>query len=81
MPSVRPPYMANFPSELITRKNKLYIHPLRGADIELKQESASKFFFADGSDQQIEFQTDDNGKFIGTWYVGWGVRREMVKIE
>jgi len=81
MPSVRPPYMSGYPTELVSRNSKLYIHPLRGRDIELKPESATKFFFGDGTDQQIEFQTDDNGKFIGTWYIGWGVRREMIKIE
>ena len=81
MPLVRPPYMARFPAEFVTRNDKLYLHPMRGADIELKPESATKFFFGDGSDQQLEFQTDNSGKVLNAWYIGWGVKREMTRME
>ena len=59
----RPPYMAVFPVEFVKKNGTLYIHPANGTDIELKAESAKKFFFVNGTDQQVEFETDNNGNF------------------
>lgn len=77
MPWALPPYMASFPAEIVIRNNKLYIHTVRGGEIALKPESATKFFFDNRSDQQIEFETDAAGKPIKAWHIGWGVKREM----
>ncbi|MEO7524236.1 MAG: serine hydrolase domain-containing protein [Ferruginibacter sp.] len=77
MPLTRPPYMVSFPVEIIMKNNKLYIHTSGGADIELRPESKTKFYFADGTDQQIEFETDRPGNQIKTWYIGWGVKKEI----
>lgn len=78
---IRPPYMALFPVEFISRNNKLYIHPGNGADIELRPWSDNKFFFANGTDQQVEFETDDNGIPVKVWHIAWGIKKELKKIE
>ena len=81
MALTRPPYMAVFPIEFVKRNNGLFIHPADGPDFELKQESEKKFFFANGTDQQIEFETDRNGNLVKVWHSAWGIRKELVKIE
>ena len=81
MSLTRPPYMAEFPVEFIVKNHTLYIHPGTGTDIEVKPESGTKFFFADGTDQQIEFETDNSGKVVRVWHVAWGVEKELKKIE
>jgi CubicO group peptidase (beta-lactamase class C family) len=79
MSLTRPPYMAVFPIEFVTKNDTLYIHPGSGADTELKQESGKKFFFADGTDQQIEFETDNSGNPVRVWHIAWGVKKELKK--
>jgi hypothetical protein len=81
MQLTRPPYMAVFPIEFIQRNETLYIHPGSGRDIELKPESEKKFFFADGTDQQIEFETEKNGNPVRVWQIAWGIRKELKKIQ
>jgi CubicO group peptidase (beta-lactamase class C family) len=81
MQLTRPPYMAVFPIEFVHRNDTLYIHSVFGADIRLRQESTNKFFYADGTDQQIEFKTDNNGKLMSVWHIAWGVKRELKEIE
>jgi len=80
MPLTRPPYMVAFPIELVNIGSALYVHSGSMKDIELKPESATKFFFADGTDQQLEFETDNNG-VLKIWYVGWGLKREIQRME
>ena len=77
MQLTRPPYMATFPIEFLAKNGTLYIHPGIGPDTELKPESGNKFFFADGTDQQIEFETDNNGNPVRVWHIAWGVRKEL----
>jgi len=79
MPLIRPPYMVSFPVEITMSDHKLYIHPSSGADIELKPESITKFYFANRTDQQIEFETDAEGNHVKTWYIGWGLKKEIKK--
>ncbi len=81
LPLLRPPYMVSFPVELVNKNGTLFIHTAAGKDKELKPESLTKFYYADGSDQQIEFEKDKNGKLIKTWYIGWGLKKEIKKIE
>jgi CubicO group peptidase (beta-lactamase class C family) len=77
----RPPYMAVFPIGFIKRNDTLYIHSAYGADIRLMPESGKKFFYANGTDQQIEFETDKNSNILRVWHIAWGVRKELKKIE
>ena len=44
------------------------------------QKSDKKFFYANGTDQQIEFETDNNGNILSVWHIAWGIRRELKKI-
>ena len=81
MPLTRPPYMVNFPVEIVMKNDKLYIHPASGTDTELKPESETKLFFTDGTDQQIEFETDNSGNPIKVWHIAWGVKKEIKKID
>lgn len=81
MPLTRPPYMINFPVEIIERNNVLYIHPFSGADIELKPESDTKLFYDDGTDQQIEFEKDSTGNILRVWHIAWGVKKEIKRID
>lgn len=71
-----PPYMVEFPVELVIKNEALTIHTV-SSDILLKQESPAKFFFANGTDQQIEFETDASGNVIRVWHTAWGVKKEM----
>ena len=76
-------YMITWPTAITKKGDKLFLH-LDGSpekdDIELKPESPTKFFYADGTDRQIEFETDA-GKPLKTWQIMWGMRREVRKIE
>lgn len=83
MELIRPPYMAVYPIEFINRNDTLYIHSSFsfGPDIRLIPESDKKFFYANNSDQQIEFETTDNGKTFSVWHIAWGVRKEVKKLE
>ena len=80
MPLTRPPYMVNFPVEIIVKNDKLYIKG-SGKEIELKPETATKFFFSDGTDQQIEFEKDSTGNATKVWHIAWGVKKEIKKID
>ena len=81
MELIRPPYMAVFPVEFVNRNGTLYIHSTYGPDIELKPESEKKFFFTNGTDQQMKFETDKDGNLSKVWHIAWGVRKELKKIE
>jgi CubicO group peptidase (beta-lactamase class C family) len=81
MALTRPPHTAVFPVEFVNRNNVLFIHSAFGPDLELKPESDKKFFFANGTDQQIEFESGMNGNVSKVWHTAWGVRKEMVKVE
>ena len=81
MQLTRPPYMATFPVEFVNRNETLYIHSTFGPDIKLKQESKKDFYFGNGTDQQIKFDTGNNGEILRVWHIVWGVKKELKKIE
>ncbi len=72
-------YIATGPIELIIKDNKLYRHRDGAPDIELKPESATRFFYADDSDRFIEFELDQSGKPVKAWFIGSGEKIEMKK--
>ena len=74
-------YSAGLTLQFIIRNGKLYRHRDGTADIELKPESNTKFFYGDGTDRQIEFEVDASGKVVKTWFMNTGQRGEMKKIE
>ena len=81
IPLTLPPYMTNFPVEIIEKNNALYMHPIRGEDIELKAESGNSFFYGNGTDQQIIFEKVNNANIYKVWHIAWGVKKEIKKIN
>jgi CubicO group peptidase (beta-lactamase class C family) len=74
-------YFAALTLQFIVKDGKLYRHRNGTADIELKPESPTKFFYGDGTDRQIEFEVDATGKVVKTWFMNSGQKGEMKKIE
>jgi CubicO group peptidase (beta-lactamase class C family) len=65
--------------EIIKEGGKLY---RKGkTNVELKPESIRKFFYADGSDRQIEFDLDGSGKVVSVWLINNGIRTEQKKVK
>lgn len=81
MPLTRPPYMANFPVEIIESNGNLFIHGPGVPAIQLKRESATKFYYGDGTDQQIEFEKNGHDKKYRVFYTGYGVKREVSSVN
>ena len=74
-------YKAFLTIEVIKKDGKLYRHREGTPDVELKPESETKFFYADDSDRQLEFETDKSGKVTKIWFINNGQRGEMKKTE
>ena len=74
-------YMATNPIEIIKKNNKLYRRVKTGPEIELKPESSTRFFYADGSDRFIEFETDKSGQPVKAWFLSGGDKIEMKKLD
>jgi len=74
-------YLTPSPMQLIVHNNKLYRHKDGTPDIELKPESATKFFYGDASDRQIEFKIDTNGQVLKAYLIASGIRSELTKIS
>ena len=60
--------------------NKLFLVIPSGQKIELKPESATKFYFNDGNDRQIEFEMDANKKITKAWLINYGVKTALEKL-
>jgi CubicO group peptidase (beta-lactamase class C family) len=74
-------YNAFITMEFIARDGKLYRHRNGTPDIELKPESPTKFFYGDGTDRQIEFETDKDGNVVKAWFLNTGQKGELKKIQ
>ena len=74
-------YFAFLTLVFIKKDGKLYRHREGTADIELKPESETKFFYGDGGDRQIEFEVDSAGKVTRAWFINTGQKGELKKIE
>ena len=73
-------YNAGLTLEFIKKDDKLYRHRNGSPDIELKPESNTKFFYADDSNRQIEFELDAAGNVTKCWFINNEQRGEMKKI-
>ena len=73
-------YNAGLTLEVIKKDYKLYRHRDGSADIELKPESNTKFFYADESNRQLEFELDATGKIVKIWFINNEQRGEMKKL-
>jgi CubicO group peptidase (beta-lactamase class C family) len=74
-------YSAGLTLELIKKDGKLWRHREGTPDIELKPESETKFFYADGTDRQLEFEVDASGKVVKAWFFNSGQKGEIKKIQ
>ena len=74
-------YSTGVAMQFIKKDGKLYRHRNGTPDIELKPESNTKFFYGDGTDRQIEFEIDSNGKVTKTWFLNMGQKGELKKVE
>lgn len=74
-------YSAGLTLELIKKDGKLWRHRESTPDIELKPESETKFFYADETDRQLEFEVDASGKVVKTWFFNSGQKGEIKKIQ
>ncbi|MEN9685505.1 MAG: hypothetical protein RLZZ28_1291 [Bacteroidota bacterium] len=72
-------YNAGLTMEFIKKDNKFYRHREGSPDIELKPESTTKFFYADDSNRQIEFELDAAGNITKVWFINNEQRGEMKK--
>jgi len=73
-------YMSLNEIKLERRGSKLYRVLPNGSSLELKPESATKFFYSDGSDRQIEFETGADKKITKAWLIAFGVKTELKKL-
>lgn len=73
-------YNAFVTMEFIAKEGKLYRHRNGTPDVELKPESPTKFFYSDGTDRQIQFETDTNGNVIKAWFINTGQKGELKRL-
>ena len=59
--------------------NKLYRVSAMKPMVELKPESATKFFYNDGTDRQLEFELDPDNHVIKVWLIAYGIKAEYLK--
>lgn len=62
------------------QKGKKLYRINQSGELELKQESPTKFFYSDGSDRQIEFETGTDKKIIKAWLISFGIKTELKKL-
>jgi len=68
-------YTGNPTIELIRKEHKLYRRVNGGEDIELIPESDKKFYYADGTDRQVEFVTHaGTGKVEKAYFITGGLK-------
>jgi CubicO group peptidase (beta-lactamase class C family) len=83
-PSLLDKYVGKYDGGLIMqfvkKDNKLYRHRDGFPDIELKPESNTKFFYADDSNRQLEFELDAKGNVTKTWFINNEQRGELKKL-
>jgi len=63
--------------DIIKKDSALYRHQQGLADVELKPESNTKFFYGDGTDRQIEFETDKGGNVTEAWFINTGLKSQL----
>ena len=65
--------------EIVKKDGKLFRRKQSSSDVALIPESATKFFYGDKSDRQIEFETDKTGKSLKCWFINGGVKMELTR--
>lgn len=64
----------------LEQRGKKFYRINQSGELELKQESPTKFFYSDGSDRQIEFEVGSDKKPVKAWFINFGIKIEMKKL-
>lgn len=72
-------YKTTVDIKLERKGTKLFRVLPNGSSLELKPETATKFFYSDGSDRQIEFELDANKKITKAWLIAFGIKTALTK--
>lgn len=72
-------YKTTVDIKLERKGTKLFRVLPNGSSIELKPETATKFFYSDGSDRQLEFETGADKKITKAWLIANGIKTELIK--
>src|SRR5450755_340555 len=72
---------ANQIIDISTKDGKLYRSRKGTPDIELKPESNTKLFYGDGSDRQLEFETDEFGNVTKSWFISVWLKTEIYRFQ
>ena len=67
--------------KVITKNGKLYQYVNGEDDIELKPESEKSFFYTNGQDRQLEFETDAKGNVIKAWRSIAGLKVDLIRLK
>jgi CubicO group peptidase (beta-lactamase class C family) len=68
--------------ELVKQNGKLFIHSDKfKTDTELTPESSTKFYNNKGADQQIEFEMDTAGKVVKAFFINYGMKKQIQKVN
>jgi len=73
--------MAVFPIEFVCKDDTLNIFSAYGPGIKLIPETEKKFYYANGLDEQIEFETDTTGNLLAVWQIAWGVKKKLKRLD
>ena len=65
--------------KIIAKKGRLYEYKNGEDDIELKPENEKSFFYTNGQDRQLGFETDVKGNVIKAWRNIAGLKVDLVK--
>lgn len=74
-------YQGESKMKLERKGEKLFRVMTNGQSVELIPESVNKFFYSDGTDRQVEFEMDEKSTIKKTSFIGYGIKREIKKIE
>ncbi|MEI9909560.1 MAG: serine hydrolase domain-containing protein [Bacteroidota bacterium] len=72
-------YKTTVTIKLERKGTKLFRVLQNGSSVELKPEATNKFFYSDGSDRQIEFETGADKKVVKAWLIAFGIKTALTK--
>ena len=65
--------------QIVKEGNRLHARR-QNADIDLIPESDTKFFFADDSDRQVEFEIANSGRLANAYFINGGIKERMKRL-
>jgi len=74
-------YKAGNEFTLERKGSKLYRVLPNGSSTEIIPESATKFFYSDGSDRQLEFTVNEKKEIKEAWLITYGIKKAITKMK